>query len=163
LNLVDQPYYTYSIQTPLSITFSGKTSSPSSGNVILNISIFDVSFNVNYNDEKIISQSTPVVSFPTRNMSIKLPSGNNVSFSATQYIGNLNVSNLKLLTQSGFVYMVSPTFNMNYVLPSNIQANSVSVGVYSPISGYNKNVSVNCLLQSVPSTEPIGNLVLNGV
>ena len=64
----------------------------------------------------------------------------NAPFSGTLYIGNLIVSNLNLLTQSGYVYEIRLTF---------VMTNS-NAGVYTNVSDVNQT-PVNCTMTSTVS------------
>ena len=104
---IDNSQYNYTITTPIGITVGGiiPPVPDFSGNVF--ISLQNVSLNVYYNGGLVGKfQAASVTNF---NMTIKLPSNSTtspVSFSATQFVGNVTFPNMILLTEPNYVYTI---------------------------------------------------------
>lgn len=104
---IENSQYKYTVTTPIGITVGGiiPAGSDFSGNVF--ISLQNVSLNVYYNGGLVGTfQAASVANF---NMTIRIPSNStntSVSFSATQFIGNVSFPNMILFTEPNYVYTI---------------------------------------------------------
>jgi hypothetical protein len=123
----------------------------------MSVSISDVTLAVLYNGSSVPRRSTYVYSLPTNLKDITLDPTSipiNSSFNAQQFIGNLTVSNINLLTQQGYVYDFSLKFTLSITNTSFNKINNVSVLCnYSALSNASKQT--NCIITSTPSTDVI--------
>lgn len=117
--------YTYSINTPIGLyAIFTKNTSTTNLNVDISMNIQDIVFEVKYAGSNVTLQKIPVItpisSLNSMNININTLLLPNVNVIASQYIGNLNISNLFLYTQPGYVYDFSITFKLGYNVPSNL-------------------------------------------
>ena len=139
---VDEYSSILTLSTPIGIYVSGTPSVTPINDASGNISIYNVVLSVYYNDT-IISIPTPTITLdnlPVTNQYVHFAATQSV-FSGTIYIGNLNISNIVLPTQTGYVYDLRLTFNLTGA--SNNIHTTFSKGVYTNISNYNTS-AINC-------------------
>lgn len=114
---VDSPYYIFAVSVPLALSITGTyqtgiTTRNYADDNALRIQIYSVSMNIKY------SYSTVTLNYPVNyqyntvpmDISVNLTSAS--AFSASCYFGLLNVSNIHLPTQQGFIYDIQ--FDINY-------------------------------------------------
>lgn len=161
-NNITQNYYTYQFETPLSIFLQGGAYVVSPINpipattpitcVIENIYVY-VYFNdtlVTSNDPNVSGTiaNIPIVSHDFTPLSLKVINPE-LDFSTVFYSGNLQVSNLLLFTQPGFVYDVKLRIGMSI---TDNDFSNIRLRNYGNVSAYNNN-SVNCELLTPPSQD----------
>ena len=123
-NNVDSSY-TFSLNTPIGLyAIFTKNASASNLNMDISMNIQDVIFEVKYAQSNVALQKTPVItssnSFNSMNININSLLAPKVNVIASQYVGNLNISNLFLYTQPGYLYDLSITFKLAFNVPSNL-------------------------------------------
>ena len=148
--LINRPQYTYSIKTPIGLIVSGSVP-PSyvrppdfSGNFVINLQ--SASLAVYYNNALV--KTVPASSVANYNMTVNVPlnpGSTSKSFSATQFVGNLNFNNLQLYT--------SPTYVYTFVLRVNVSITPSSTGLINYIGTSanitsDANVSQGCVVVS---------------
>ena len=148
--LINRPQYTYSIKTPIGLIVSGSVP-PSyvrppdfSGNLVINLQ--SASLAVYYNNALV--KTVPASSVANYNMTVNVPLNpgpTSKSFSATQFVGNLNFNNLQLYT--------SPTYVYTFVLSVNVNITPSSTGLINYIGASanitsDANVSQGCVVVS---------------
>ena len=124
----DTPSYTFSIQTPISLNITGQLQN----NVIqtysdvsaIQISINSISINVKYSYTNVTLSPTPVVIYEHGKTGVPINMGVNVSnmsrtFAANVYLGILQINNIQLPTQRGYIYDIQATVNYQLLYPSN--------------------------------------------
>jgi hypothetical protein len=124
-NPIAKTSYVYSIQTPISLYFEGTllpSANSSSINLINNIvKLQNVSVTVLYNNQKIVFDAnkgqtpifSPVTNYETIGFDVSMTPYNSYQGIKGQiYLGMLNISNINLQTQPGFIYDVKLTFTM---------------------------------------------------
>jgi len=162
LQNVDQYSYIYSMEVSVAVHFTGTTRQASSG-VMMDISIRDASYNTYYSNAPIANRGAPSISKKLTTTSILLPDASGVTFSVTQYVGNMTIDSVNLLTQSGYVYTGNLLFDLSYNVPANIDSVNYTAGAYAILSGYNTNVAQNCVLLTPPSSDPMAGFTFAGV
>jgi hypothetical protein len=149
-NLIDQPRYTYSITTPIGLIIAGNVPpsyvypSDFSGNIV--ISLQSVSLGIYYNDKlvQIVSPS----SVDNYSMTVNIPfntGSTSKSFSATQFVGNLNFNKFQLYTSPSYAYTFALNVTVN-ITPSNTGLISY-IGASANITS-DANVSQGCSVLS---------------
>jgi len=124
-NPIAKTSYVYNIQTPISLYFRGNllpTAYSSSVNLRNNtVKIQNISITVLYNDQQIVFDASknqvpifsPVTNYETIGFDVSMSPYNSYRGIKGQiYLGMLNVSNINLQTQPGYIYDVKLTFTM---------------------------------------------------
>lgn len=164
---IDQTSYIFSFTMPLAIYIDGLGSVTTSVNTAktMSVSITDVTLTVLYNGSSILPRSPYIYSPPTNLKAITIDPKSipvNGSFSALQFVGNLSISNINLLTQQGYVYDFSLKFILSITNTSSNTINSASVLCnYSALS--NASNQTNCIITSTSSTDLIQPLDFMGM
>lgn len=148
--LINRPQYTYRITTPIGFTVSGSVppsyvSPPEySGNFVINLQSATLSIYYNNALVKTVSAS----SVANYNMTVNVPintGSTSKSFSATQFVGNLNFNNLQLYTSPTYVYTFVLSINLNITPSSTGLINYI--GTSANITS-DANVSQGCTVVS---------------
>jgi hypothetical protein len=189
-NNQDRNFHTFSIETPIAFYIYGSNINiNNSGQYILKISKPSISVLTYYSDQKTLNK--PDYQFNTMNTPIELKlsmqtnSGN--TFSAFVYAGILNISNIELYTDPGFIYDIKlsfdpsisiqtnsgNTFNSNTSISSIL--NNTSVYMYTNLTNeiYNDIITVggkpfnntnpyNCSIEKGSSIDPYAGAILTG-
>jgi len=164
---IDQTSYIFSIVMPLAIYIDGFGSNYATNTSAktMSVSITNVFLTVFYNGSPISPRSDYVYSPPTNLSSIAIDPTSipkMTPFNALQFIGNLTISNINLLTQQGYVYDFSLKFTLSITNTSFNTISSASVLCnYSALS--NASQQTNCIITSTPSTDVIQPLDFMGV
>lgn len=143
---IDNSQYNYTVTTPIGITVGGVIPARSvfSGNIF--ISLQQVSLKVYYNGG--LAGTFQAASVANFNMTIRIPSNptdTSVSFSATQFIGNVTFPNMILLTESNYVYTIDVNAGVN-ISPDNTGL-FTSKGTITNITS-NQNMVQGCTMVS---------------
>jgi len=144
---VENSNYTFTITTPIGLyaTATNGTSMASG-----KIKISNVELTVYYND--IVITTNPTYStYTDASMSYTVTNSN--PFAASQYIGNLVISNVNLTTQNGYIYDMKMTFTLTEQDKTGTYTNFAK-GVYLNIAGSNINYHMNSTLTPQPSNIP---------
>jgi len=128
-NIIPHPAYTFTVQTPISLFFTGTIKdniTPSSISLINNtVRLQSTNLHVYYSSKPIVFDTTenqsivfsPSSNFETIGFDISLntpfPGG---QISGQIYLGMMSVSNIHLLTQPGYIYDIQLTFIMSSAL-----------------------------------------------
>lgn len=161
-NSITQNYSTYIFETPVAIFLSGSKYVESNTNPVpsttpIVVSITNVYVYVYYNDSLVVSNDpntvplltqVPVISADFISPSVQVHDTTQ-DFSIVFYSGVLQVSNLYLSTQSGFIYDVKLQFSVSI---SDNNYTNVQTSVYANVSTYNNEI-VNCSTTNSPSTD----------
>jgi len=160
-NVITQNYYTYVVETPVAISITGGpfVLNPIDPNTTtkITVSINNVYVYVFYNNTLVTSNdpnTTPTITnFPqVTNDFVPLSlnvTNKTLNFSAVFFAGLLQISNLLLFTQPGFVYDIKLQFGLTI---SDNNFSNLSAGAYCNVSTYNDNI-INCTLLSTPSID----------
>jgi len=163
---IDQYSYTYSFAIPIGIYVNGTNIN----NTILNqpiqfnnmgLNINSIELNAYYSNQKVSLQKTVSI-IPAKDISMNYnisftPTSIYNSYTAILYTGMLQVSNVYLFTEPGYIYDIYMKFNLglnvntNTTYSSSIQ--STSYGVICNLSSNNKKTEVNT---SITSIQPNG-------
>ena len=185
---VSQYSYTYNFQIPIAIYITGTNIATSSiGKPVAlrdnSLNISSVSISVKYNNAQVILQKTPsaYLSNGARNYDLAAnpapmfnydvaftPTSTNDNIMFLAYSGTLNVSNLFLYAQPGYIYDIMATFYVttqfgNSAFTSTVQ--TYDYGVYTNVSPSNTIVTKNTRLSRgttpypIPATYPKFSLV----
>ena len=158
----------FNFNTPLSLYFKSDVSNSSPAYDVsfqnISLSLSNISLNIYYNDSKVLLSNTPNINIPigntsTYDISLNKTAGNNpryTSYSGELYIGMLNISNIHLFTQPGYVYTVKLQCNMNYSAPNNAIYTSyftnIQSGVICNTTSIGK-IETNCKINTSPSLQ----------
>jgi len=115
---------TFQFQTPVALTITGTKIQTSPGITPISrikIEIANISYTTYYLGSPVQNSllPTPIVQLGDTNdgfMKIDISNTGVGPFSASQYIGNLTVSSLGLITQPGMIYSLNLTFTLQYSL-----------------------------------------------
>jgi len=124
-NSIKNNSYVYSINTPISLYFQG-TLLPGANSSYINLTnntvkIQNITMSVFYNNQQIVFDAdaneapifSPLTNFETIGFDVSMTPYNSYGgFQGKIYMGMLNVSNIYLSTQPGYVYDVKLTFTM---------------------------------------------------
>uniref|UniRef100_A0A6C0LQ78 Uncharacterized protein n=1 Tax=viral metagenome TaxID=1070528 RepID=A0A6C0LQ78_9ZZZZ len=169
VNNNDEFARTFNFNTPLSLYFQSDVSNSSPAYDIsftnISLSLFNISLNIYYNDTKVLLPYMPMITIPISNtasydISLNKTAGNNptyTSYSGEIYIGMLNISNIYLFTQPGYVYTVKLQCNMNYSAPNNGIYTSYFTNIQSGVLCNATSISktqTNCKINTNPSIQP---------
>jgi hypothetical protein len=158
----------FNFNSPLSLYFQSDVSNSLSAYDIsfqnISLSLSNISLNVYYNDSKVLLSHIPSINIPILNtgrydISLNKTAGNNPSYttySGQLYIGMLNVSNIYLFTQPGYVYTVKLQCNMNYSAPNNAIYTSYFTNIQSGVVCNTTSISkteTNCKITTPPSSQ----------
>jgi hypothetical protein len=107
----------YNFKTPLAINIQGRKNLSSSGTRVsyIDVQISSVKCTPYYGSIPAVLIGTNVVTLPSYNYRLMLPTAGG-DFSATKYIGLLNVQNLILYMTYQFSYKLTLTFNISVTL-----------------------------------------------
>lgn len=147
---IKRPQYIYHITTPIGLIVSGSVPlsyvrPPNfSGNLVINLQ--SASLAIYYNTALV--KTIPAESVANYNMTVNVPLNpgpTSKSFSATQFVGNLNFNNLQLYT--------SPTYVYTFVLIVNVSITPSSTGLIDYIGTCanitsDTNISQGCVVVS---------------
>lgn len=152
-NNINNNYYTFTIELPVSIFINAISIT---SNIQTSISISNVYIYVYYNSTLISSNdpnTTPTITtspiITNDFIPLSLNVSNSKSFGAVFFCGILNISNLLLFTQPGFIYDIKLNFSLT------ISSNSFSNLEYGAVCNVstNNNTIYNCSLLTPPSND----------
>ena len=130
----------------------------------LSLTLSNISLNIYYNDSKVLLPHIPNINIPITNtgtydISLNKTPGNNpryTTYSGQLYIGMLNISNIYLFTQPGYVYTIKLQCNMNYSAPNNAIYTSYFTNIQSGVICNTTSISkteTNCKINTPPSSQ----------
>jgi hypothetical protein len=146
-NIIPRAAYTFTIQTPISLFFTGTLRdnvTPSSISLINNtVRLQSAAIHVYYNSQQVVFDATenqsvifsPMSNFETIGFDIALTtpfSGGQIS--GQIYLGMITVSNVHLLTQPGYIYDIQLSF---------IMSSSLNAFYSSYFSSFNSGIIAN--------------------
>lgn len=118
--------YVYSLTSPIGLYALLTKNNAASANLNIDISlnIQEIVFEVKYSGSNVSLQKLPVITpasgFNSMNININTGLPANIDVIASQYVGNLNISDLLLFTEPGYLYDLSVTFKLGFNVPSNL-------------------------------------------
>lgn len=120
------PSYIFSVQMPISCIITGSlkesvpsTSKPYIDSQALSINIRAINLNVKYSYSDVqINNTTLLFEHGPNGIPIDISINTSTTFSATVYLGLLNISQLILLTQKGYIYDIQANMNYQIMYPS---------------------------------------------
>lgn len=159
--LINQGDYSFSLSSPIGFWMVGYIDQSKSRLVShnININISSVYLQVFYNQTPILANAKQVypsygnglsdISFNVQNLN-KVKTTN---FYTIQYIGTLNLINVTLPVQPGYIYEIQLTFNYTYAVQDfvnmqTIDTGHMQTGIFSNLSVDNTNVLYNSVLDS---------------
>ena len=124
----DTPSYTFSIQTPISFDITGQLQSGIIQNytdvsAAIRISINSISVNVKYSYTNVTLANPPTILYEHGKTGVPIDMGvtlTNTSrvFNASVYLGVLEINNIQLPTQRGYIYDIQANINYQILYPS---------------------------------------------
>ena len=132
---VDRPQYTFKISTPIVLSVSGSLTTDSSytdpNALEIRIPISVISLKIKYSSTEVVLATTPTIKFTSFNdnktINMGLLNFTGVSYNAKIYLGLLEIDNLVLNADSGYIYdvqvKISPIIRRseNYSINFNVQ------------------------------------------
>jgi hypothetical protein len=166
--------YTYSFSIPIGFYVFGTNINTS----LLNndIAINDISLNIDsielsvyYNDVKVKLEKSVIIQpqdiSMNYNLSLTSTVNRDVSYNIISYLGTLNVSNLYLFTEPGYIYDIYLKFNLstdvytknvtintgfiNQTIPYSSIVRNTIYGIYCNLSPNNKKIENNAIINSI--------------
>ena len=135
INRIENTFTTYSFQFPIALYIQGHLTSTES----FDFYIQNFSFQVLFNGAPLeISFSSNIAELQNKYLTVQDASGD---FYAYQYIGVLEINNLQLPTQYGFVYDFSFKFQL-----STINQDNISTGVFMNVSNFSNQLQNTTIL-----------------
>jgi hypothetical protein len=170
-NNITKNTYNFIFETPVSISIKGgayllDNLDPIPSNVPIDVNIEAVFIYVYYNDTLIMSNDSnsfsttgkniPIVSYDFIPLSLMV---NNTKrdFSSVFFTGNLQVSNLSLFVQPGYIYDIKLKFLLN---TSKNNFTNIETLAICNVGSYNNN-TINCSLLTSPSTDVNSGFVIS--
>lgn len=164
--IIDYPVYTYRMSIPIGFNISGKkliNGDISYNNIIVSLdTVTPFVFSVKYNNSYVQNVNSSIgYTYDDSNISsMTFDISNNVDeFNATLYAGVLNISNINLYTEPGYIYdfYVTPKLSIiigdvNTTSNFNVQYD-ISYGILMNISEPNTIDSSGCTITTEPSTQ----------
>ena len=150
------PRYVFDISTPVSIVISGSLISQSYSENIVEGSIITISLNKTNVNVLYSNTSVPIQSF-TYNFKPTTPSvtinsidlsGNNNTYTAKCYLGLLNITNLQLPVQKGFIYDIQISISYNFNSSPAYNTNCTAPTITSFANEISTKSSNNCSVKS---------------
>jgi hypothetical protein len=161
--------YTYSINTSIGLyAIFTKNGSTTNLNMDISMNIQDIIFQVKYAQSNVTLQKTPVITSVASLNSMNININNlllpNTNVIASQYVGNLNISNLFLYTQPGYLYDLAITFKLGYNVPSNLYQYFKLFELKAIVNMTDATpISENCTIYNPSSTIGFSTFSLSGV
>lgn len=193
-NIIDEPSYTFSIQIPFSIYITGTNLSDNfitNSSVLSNslkglaVQINNIILTTKYNDKDVELNNTPDIAIISNNQTypvvnnvvsnfspllfdvsfVPLPTASINSYTASLYVGIINISNLFLYTTPGYVYDFNLEIdtqlkyrNNSQIATYNSAIQNTQIGSYVNVTTNNTiatNAIVSPLYSSVPNIIPL--------
>lgn len=171
---INEYAYNFSFQTPIYLFFSGQHSSNIAISNITRtltnrIRIYDIGVTVTYNNDDVTLQKqvyiTPPSHFSATEFTLQLRNGSPIpSFQGGIYLGMLNVNNLYLYTQPGYVYDIKLTLTLTFTSVDGFYSSYFSdivSGVYCNTTDVTP-LQNNCAITSISSIEPNVGFLFSG-
>lgn len=163
---IDFSAYTYRMSIPIGFNITGKKlidGDISYNNITVSLDAstpFD--FVVKYNNEYVQNVNSVInYTYDNNINSIEFDISNNVNdFNATLYAGVLDITNIKLFTEPGYIYDFNIKPRLNVVIGNNdITSNfnvqyDISYGILMNISETNTSDASGCTITTKPSSQP---------
>ena len=163
---IDFSVYTYRMSIPIGFNITGKKlidGDISYNNITVSLDAstpFD--FVVKYNNEYVQNVNSVInYTYDNNINSIEFDISNNVNdFNATLYAGVLDITNIKLFTEPGYIYDFNIKPRLNVVIGNNdITSNfnvqyDISYGILMNISETNTSDASGCTITTEPSSQP---------
>ena len=154
LQNIPQMSYIYTISFPIAFSISGITTTQPSilNNIKCNINP-SVMVSVYFADEMVTLPLTPVVQFSNpENLNILFDIMPNIdTFSATKYIGMVQISNLFLYTYDNYNYDIKVEFDINIENSYNFGSDQPTTSIITNFNGINSEIN-SILYTNLPTT-----------
>ena len=145
---IDQPFYVYTVTFPVGLLVTGtilQNNIPKTQPVTL--SIFSITATIYYSNKVVKTINVPV----TLQSLVFNVAGKTGSFSAVQYVGNIVMSNIRLVTEPGYIYDFKLMFRINITGGGSNYFSNIQAFAYANLSFLN-NIIQNCTVTSLPAT-----------
>jgi hypothetical protein len=189
-NLIDQPSYNFSIQIPFSIYITGTnlsdnfiTYSSSLSNSLkgLSVQINNIILTTKYNDKDVELNNKPDIAIISNNQTyhvantvvsnfsplifdvsfVPLPTASTNSYTASLYVGTINISNIFLYTTPGYVYDFNLEIDTQLKYQFNSQIATYNSAIKNTQIGCYANVTTNNTIQTNSIVRPIYSSIPN--
>jgi hypothetical protein len=159
---VDVPNYIFSISTPISFNLSGTYLSQNSSTIFANalqISIFQTNINVKYSySDMTLSSATTVSLFNQQTINVDVDLRTAAAFNASCYLGTLNINNLKLPVEKGFIYDIQVSIIYEVIqsieYTNNCVSPTITTVLNSKLSDVYPPLQNNCTLTGAAAVNP---------
>jgi hypothetical protein len=155
---IDKPTYTFNIQTSVGIYVVGKINS-TGYSTPLSFSITNITCNIYYNDNIILSPT--VTSSGFTDLIMNIGSSQTGQFNASLYVGNITINDFNLNTLNNMAYDIKLIFTVSQ--PSNPSFTITNFGAYCNLSQNNLNIANNCVITGTQSASSNIGFVLTGI
>jgi hypothetical protein len=164
--------YNFNFSTPLYLFFNGEANLPISDvtrTLTNRISIYDISVTIKYNNDIVQPLKpiyiTPNSHFRTTEFTLQLVNNSYIlPFQGGIYLGMLNISNMYLYTQPGYIYDIQLTLTLSFTSVDGFYSSyfkQIQSGIYCNTTTINK-LQNNCIITTIPSIEPNGGFLFSG-
>jgi hypothetical protein len=161
---INEYAYNFNFSTPLYLFFKGSANIERSdiNRTLRNkITIFNIGVDVKYNDETIELQKpigiTPTSHFSSTEFTIDLVTNSYIlPFEGGIYLGMLNITNMYLYTQPGYIYDINLRLTLSFTSLDGFYSSyfkQIISGIYCNTTTTNK-LQNNCIINTVTSIEP---------
>ena len=169
---IDSAAYSFNIKIPISIYVNAISTSSINSSLSIETTLNSSNINVYYNDSPVNIIIPPVykinnIPLSSSNTTFSFDISYNSSYQAVYYAGTLEISNLVLYTQPGYIYdfrieptIYSPATNiLNY---NNAFGNTTNIGIFFNYNPFSKDTTknVNTYGSRINTTSP---LLQNGI
>jgi hypothetical protein len=145
----DVPFKTFTITTPISIDFQGSASSLISQNI--SFKIVSIKTNILYNNILYIPTDAYIINYPINEITITDISSN--TFSGKCFLGILEIKNVILPIQKGFIFDIKPI--ITYVYDSTSYTTLNTLNITFNVTSFTRS-AINCKITG--DKNPIGNI-----
>jgi hypothetical protein len=136
----DVPYKTFSITTPISLQIIGTRSGTQDNS--MNFTISDISTNIIFNNTSVNYSAITNTINNNSSQTFNIPITSS-SFSITYYLGLLNITNIKLPFQKGFIFDIQPKITFSTSNNVTISSKTIIFNVKStPTNLNNKSYQI---------------------
>jgi hypothetical protein len=137
----DEPFKTFTITTPIVITFNGTKIPSSSSRITFNIDT--VTTSILYNSSTYTPTQSLIHTFTTNTINIDILSNSSSTFSGTCYLGSLEIKNIVLPIQKGYIFDIKPLVNYTITnLNTNVVVSNLNI-IFNPTNFYRSATNCN--------------------
>jgi hypothetical protein len=165
----------FSLSVPIALWFTGVAHSPydppsdynavwyeayRNNSYVFNMHVASVTPEIYFNDSLVTPPGAPTTTFSAVDLSFNV-AGADRQFYGFQYVGMVNISNLVLQSQPGYVYTVKLTVKYTYDINLASYFRTLQTGVFPNVNAANQSYNTNCVINTpTPSGYSAGSFAL---